>query len=199
MAAVSAAPAAPTEITVNRRAGNGSLFGVIAGVASGAMFLAALCGAYVAVRTGVGADFVPSTMKFNNYAAFIIALGGLIASLSVEWALVSLKVRQRRWVSAGYGLGAILCAAAMNLIWFIGSNLGMGVNENPYATLVYAVLAAALALFAAGLVACVVALFLTLGGHASADNPLPARAANWVVHLATLGWIAAYALIFLYK
>ena len=188
-----------TDVSISRRSGNAMLLGVVGAVAGGAMFIAALCGAYVSVRTGFGKGFVPTTMKFNNYAGVMTLVSGLIASFAAEWALVSLKVGKRRWVSGGYGLAALMSVAAMNLIWLIGSRLGMAVNESVYATLVYALLAAALALFAVGVVACIVSLMLSLGGHASTQNPRPARAANWLVHLATLGWLAVFALIFLYK
>ena len=167
--------------------------------AGGAMFIAGLCGAYVAVRTGVGKGFVPTTMKFNNYAAVMILVTAAIASFAVEWALVALKVGQRRWVSGGYGLAALMGVAAMNLVWLIGARLGIAVNENVYATLVYALLAAAMLFLAVSVVACLTSLALSLGGHSSSQNTRPARAANCLVHLATLGWLAVFALIFLYK
>lgn len=192
--------AVTTEITVHRRPGNAAVLGARIAVAGAALFLAALCGSYIAVRTGVGAEFVPTAMKFNNYAAVMTLISALLASFVVEWAHVSLTLGQRRWASAGYGLSALLGLAAMNLVWFIGARLGLAVNDvNGYALLVYAVLAAAMALFGAAVVASLLNLVRHLGGHASVTEPLLARAGNMFVHLASVGWVAVFALIFLYK
>ena len=188
-----------TTVTINRRSGNAALLGSLGAVAGGFMLISTLGGAYVAVRHGVGKEFVPTTMSFNNYAGFMVLFSVVLASFATEWAQVSLKVGQRRWVSGGYGLAAILTVAAMNLVWFIGSRLAMAVSDNPYATMVYALLAGAMALLAVSLASSVVSLVLSLSGHASSSNPRPVRAAAWLVHLASFGWLAVYALIFLYK
>lgn len=191
---------ATTEVSVHHRPGNSAVLGARAALAIGALFVAALCGAYVAVRHGVGKEFVPTAMSFNNYAAAMIAFSAVLASFVVEWAYVSLKVGQQRWVSGGYGLAALLQVAAMNLVWLIGAKLGLAVNDiNGYALLVYALLAAAMLLFAMGVVASLTNLIRCMGGHASAAEPLLARAGNSFVHLASAGWLAVFALIFLYK
>ena len=191
---------AATEVSVHHRPGNSAVLGARTALAIGALFVAALCGAYVAVRHGVGKEFVPTAMSFNNYAAVMIGFSAVLASFVVEWAYVSLKVGQRRWVSGGYGLAALLGVAAMNLVWLIGAKLGLAVNDiNGYALLVYALLAAAMLLFAMGVVASLTNMVRCLGGHASAAEPLLARAGNSFVHLASAGWLAVFALIFLYK
>lgn len=188
------------EVTVHHRPGNSAVLGTRAAVAACALFVAALCGAYVAVRHGVGKEFVPTAMRFNNYAAVMTAASALLSSFVVEWAFVSLKVAQRRWVSGGYGLAALLGVAAMNLVWLIGAKLGLAVNDvNGYALLVYALLAAAMVLFAMSVISSVMNLIRCMGGHASATEPLLARAGNSFVHLASGGWLAVFALIFLYK
>jgi heme/copper-type cytochrome/quinol oxidase subunit 3 len=109
------------------------------------------------------------------------------------------RFTHRRWMFMGFGLAAFLSLAAMNLVWLLGSSLGFGVNEHPYAVFVYALLAAALVVLAISAGTALLAAARSLSGQVSAEQPHLGRAAAWVVHTGTLVWLVVFAVIYLYK
>lgn len=200
-AGISAGSAAGNAADSSQDARNGSatLVGVVCAVAAGAMFMAAVAGSYVSVRNSVGADFVPSAMKFNNYGAVTGFFSALFAAVAMEYAVVATRAGQKTWASAAHGLALLTMAAAANLAWSLGRSLGFGVNESSYATLVVAVIAAAVFLMLVAMVAIVVSESRLLVGHANERHWLPVRSAAWLVHLGLAGWTCAWATIYLYK
>lgn len=192
-------PAAPVTPAVRGRAGHPALVGTLALVAAGAMLLAGLGGAYLSVRNANRADFVPEDMAFNNYTAFMILVTAGLASMGAEWAMASVKNAQRRYATMGWALAVAMGVAALNGVWFLGRGLQLAVADSPYATIVYALFTAAGLLIGLAILAAVVGGVRTLGGQISPERPYIGRAAAWVVHLATLGWLVTYALVYLYK
>jgi heme/copper-type cytochrome/quinol oxidase subunit 3 len=191
-------PSAPA--TMRRQTGNAGQLGALLGVASGVMFFATLAGAYVSVRNWVGIpEFIPTGLKFDNYAGFMTMVCGLSASLAAEWALAASRLNQRRWGTAGYGLSAFFLLAGMNAVWFIGQSSKLSVAETPYAVLFYGVWSAVMAFLLIGVLASLASLFRVLAGHSVGDNVLIGRAGNWLIHLAAAGATTAFFLIYTYK
>jgi hypothetical protein len=190
-------------VSARPKSGNNAQVGTLLAGAAAIMFVATLAGAYVSVRNwiGVGGDdgFIPQALKFDNYAGFMTMTSALAASLSAEWALMSSRLNQRRWATAGYGLTAFFLLAAMNVVWFIGQRSGLVASETPYAILFYALLAAMLLLLAIGVVSAIVTLIRILGGHVGGAEILHGRAANWLIHLATAGATVGFFLIYTYR
>jgi hypothetical protein len=197
-----AAASQPT-VTARPKSGNSSQMGALLGGAAAIMFVATLAGAYFSVRNwiGVGGDdgFIPKGLKFDNYAGFMTMTSALAASLAAEWALMSARLNQRRWATAGFGLSAFFLLAAMNIVWFIGQRSGLVASETPYAILFYALLASILLLLAGGVVAAIVTLIRVLGGHIGGAELLHGRAGTWLIHLATLAATVGFFLIYTYR
>jgi hypothetical protein len=196
--------AAPQPVATARpQSGNNAQMGALLAGAAGIMFVATLAGAYVSVRNwiGVGGEdgFIPTTLKFDNYAGFMTMTSMLSASLAAEWALMSARLNQRRWASAGYGLASIFILASMNIVWFIGQRSGLVASETPYAILFYSLLAAIMLLLAVAVVTAVVTLIRVLGGHVGGSEILHGRAGNWLIHLATLAATVGFFLIYTYR
>lgn len=191
--------AAGTAVPARGRAGHPALVGTLALVGSGAMLVAGLAAAYLSVRNANRADFVPDEMKFNNYGGLVTLATVGIASMGAEWAMTAVRNGQRRYGTMGWGLAAVMGLAGMNGIWFIGRQLALGVADSPYATIVYGLFAVAGLAVALGVGASLLALARTEGGHISAERPYLGRASAWVVHLGTLAWLTAFALVYLYK
>lgn len=181
------------------RAGHPALVGTLALVGSGAMLIAGLAAAYLSVRNANQSDFVPEDMKFNNYASLLTFFTLAIGSMGAEWALTAMRNGQRRYATMGWGLAAFMAVAGLNGIWFLGRQLGLGVADTPYAAIVYALFVAAGLVAALGVGTSLLALARTEGGQISAERPYLGRASAWVVHLGTLAWLTAYALVYLYK
>ena len=154
---------------------------------------------YAIRRANPGEKFFAKEMKFNNYAAFILLFTFVLASLAIGWAVTSLRVNNRRWSAGGFGFTVVLNLAAMNILWFIGSEWEAAVNANPwwlhaYTLLFFAGLVTLAATIAAGL-----GLARVVTGQANAEQPHQAMAASWIQHAALVVWIVVYTLIFLYK
>ena len=181
------------------RAGNSVYAATIAVGASVLMGVGGLGAAYLATRYPSSADFVDPKMKFNNYAGVVTVGSLLLASFAAGWAATSSRIGQRRWASTGFGLSALIGLAALNLVWFVGQNLGFGVNSSAYSVLVYALLITGGLTIAGGVFSSIAGFASSFGGHASASSPSVARAAAWGQHIATMSWIFVFALIFLKK
>jgi hypothetical protein len=193
-------PSAPATTGMRRQTGNAGQLGALLAVAAGVMFVATLAGAYVSVRNWIGIpEFIPSGLKFDNYAGFMTMVCALAASLAAEWALASSRLNQRRWGTAGYGLAAFFLLAGMNVVWFIGQRSELAVSETAYAVLFYAVWAAVMGLLIVGFAAAMASLFRVLAGHSVGDNVLIGRAGNWFIHLAAAAATTAFFLIYTYK
>ena len=179
--------------------GNPALVGVLAMVGAAAMLLTAVGGAYMSVRHGSGADFVPKEMKFEYYAGGVLAATAVLGSIAVQFALSGIRQGQSRWAWQGWALGVLFGVSSMALVWSIGYRLPFGVSDSPYAVLVYALLSAAMLLLGVAVVAVTLALMRTLGGQITAAEPNLGRAAAWAWHIAAVGSVLTYAIIFLKK
>lgn len=196
--------ATPAPASTSGRATTPTLVACLAGFAAMVMAAAGLGGAYSYTRYAVrranpGEPFFAKSMKFNNYAAFVVLFTLVLASVAIGWAVTSLKVGNRRWASGGFGLTLLLNIAAMNIMWFIGSEWEAAANAHPwwlhtYALLTLAGLASLIALIAAGL-----GLARIITAQANAEQPHVAMAASWLQHGALATWVVVYALIYLYK
>ncbi len=191
-----------TPVGLRRQSGNSAYLGALLVAAAGFVFMAALCGAYISVRNFVGigdGGFIPKEMKFDNYAGFMTMVSGLGASASAEWALISAKVKQRRWALGGYGFAILLGLGAANSAWFIGSRSALVAADTAYAISFYAVIATTIGFVLLGVLASLLGLVRTMGGHIFGDNVLLGRATNVFVHLGTAASLVMFFLLFTYK
>lgn len=188
-----------TNAPATRRSGTPALTGTLAAVGAGAMAMTAVCAAYLSVRNATSSGFVPDAMPFNNYVAVNITLTLGLAAAAAGWAATASRTGNRRWGAAGFLLAGFLDLAGLNLIWFLGKGTGLAVADSPYAVLVYGLLGVVGIAVVAATASVVTGAARTLGGHVSEEHPQLARSAAWGQHLATAAWVAAFALIYLYK
>jgi heme/copper-type cytochrome/quinol oxidase subunit 3 len=191
-----------TAVTARSRSGNGAQLGVLLAVAAAVMFVSTLIGAYFSVRNWIGVGsggFIPDGLKFDNYAGFMTMTSALFAAFAAEWALVSARLRNRRWATAGYGLCVLFFVGAINAVWHIGQRSKLAAADTSYAILFYAVLAAMALCLVAGVIAAIVNMIRVLAGHVWGDDLLLGRAGNWVIHFAALTATVGFFLIYTYK
>jgi heme/copper-type cytochrome/quinol oxidase subunit 3 len=196
--------ASPAPAGTTGRATTPTLVASLAGAVAMVMMAAAVGGAYAQTRYSIrranpGEQFFPVAMKFNNYAAFIVFFTLIMGSLAIGWGVTSLRVGNRRWAGAGFGIAVFTNVAALNIMWFIGNGWEAAANALPwwlhtYALLTVAMIAGALALIAAGL-----GLARVVTAQATPEQPHAALAAAWIQHAALAVWTIVYLLIFLYK
>jgi heme/copper-type cytochrome/quinol oxidase subunit 3 len=194
MATPALSSGASAETGTPARSGTPALVGTVCALAAGAMFTTAVTSSYLSVRNATGAsEFVPVAMPFNNYAAVMIAITLSLASIAVGWAVTSMRLGNRRYASTGFGFSAFMGIAALNLIWFLGTDAKLPVDTGAYTVLFYAMLATAVIMVVGGLVSSLTGLARVLGGQATAKQPQYALASAWGQHLALISWFGIYA------
>ena len=194
MATPALSSGASAETATPARSGTPALVGTVCALAAGAMFTTAIASAYLSVRNATGAaDFVPVAMPFNNYAAVMIAVTLSLASIAAGWAVTSMRLGNRRYASTGFGFSVFMGIAALNLIWFLGTDAKVSVDGSSYAVVYYAMLATAVIMVVAGLVSSLTGLARVLGGQATPRQPHHALASAWGQHLALTSWFVIYA------
>jgi heme/copper-type cytochrome/quinol oxidase subunit 3 len=104
-----------------------------------------------------------------------------------------MRLGNRRYASTGFGFAAFMGVAALNLIWFLGTDAKLPVDTGAYTVLFYALLATAVLVVVVGLVASLAGLARVLGGQATARQPQYALASAWGQHLALAAWLGIYA------
>lgn len=186
------------------RATTPTLVASMSGFVAFVMGSAGLGGAYSYTRYAIrranpGEPFFPAAMKFNNYAAFILFFTFILASLTIGWAVMSLRVGNRRWSAGGFGFTVVMNLAAMNIMWFIGAEWEAPVNGQPWWLHVYALLVFAGLTTLVATIAALLGLARVITGQADAKQPHLAMAASWMQHGALVVWLVVYALIYLYK
>ncbi len=194
-------PTGPT-VTARTQSGNSAQLGALLAITAGVMFVSTLIGAYFSVRNFVGVGdggFIPDALKFDNYAGFMTMVSGISAAFAAEWALVSARLRNVRWATAGYGVATLFLFGAINSVWHIGQRSKLAAGETAYALLFYALLAAMLLALVVGVVAALVNLVRVLAGHISGDDLLLGKAGNWFIRFAALAATTGFFLIYTYK
>ncbi len=200
-AALSSGPARTTTADPAGRTGVPGLAGAIALGVAGSMFMTAVGAAYFGIRNKEEA-FVPDKMDFwggPTYGAVMAMFTWIIGSLACEWAMQAVGQTVRRWSLMAWGLAAFMAVAALNLQWTLVDELGFGVADTTYSTLVYALFIASGVMTLAALVAALVGFARTTGGHITGENPHVGRACAVIYHLGLLSWLGTFGLIYLYK
>ena len=174
-----------------------TLITMLLGSAVTAMF-GALIAAFLAVDDAIK-DFPPGDTHPDNYTAVTITITALMASVCAEWAVWAVRNRERGHSLAAHGLHLGLAIAVVNALWYVGSRLPFGVNDGPYGTIVYAMLALAGVVFAVATGFMLFSLFRTAGAQADERRLAMPRAAASFWHFATLGWFGVFFTLYLFN
>jgi cytochrome c oxidase subunit 3 len=168
---------------------------LIAGAAE-LMVIGGLVAAYLNVR-GLADRWPPKGVSLDNYlgTTLLITLG--LTVITVEWAVYALRRGNRRQALSATALTAGLGLAFVNLLWYVGTQLGFGPADNSYAVLVYAQLIAVGVIAVIGLGFLLVALARSLGGQVSPGDPAVLRAAAWHWHVVSAAWLLVFTALYL--
>lgn len=156
-----------------------------------AMVFAGLIAAYMELR-GVAATWPPEKVALDNYLGTTLFLTALLSSFTVEWAPYAIKrgnQRQTLWalaISLGLGL------AFLNLLWYVGSQLGFGIADSGYAVIVYAGIIAMGIQVVLGLGYLLIALVRTAGHQVVPGDHQLVRAAAWYWQWVNVSWLVLF-------
>jgi cytochrome c oxidase subunit 3 len=166
--------------------------------ASGAMVFAALLAGYLQLQAE-STSWPPGKAHLDNYLGVMLFLTSVLSAVTAEWAPYSIKRGNQRQTLWGLALTLGFGLAFLNLLWYLSTQLGVGVADSAYATLVYAAILATAAQVVIGLVYVLVALVRT-GGHqvVPGDHQL-VRAAAWYWQWVNLSWLIAFTALFIFQ
>ena len=158
---------------------------------AGAMVFGGLLAAYLQLR-GVADTWPPKDVHLDNYLGVMLFLTAVLSAVTVEWAPYALKRGNQRQALWALALTLGLGLAFANLLWYSASQLGFGIAEHAYATLIYAAIIATAVQVVVGLGYVIVALVRT-GGHqvVPGDHQL-VRAAGWYWQWVTVSWLVVF-------
>jgi cytochrome c oxidase subunit 3 len=162
---------------------------------AGAMVFGGLLAAYLQLR-GVAASWPPGKESLDNYLGVTLFLTALLSAFTVEWAPSSIKRGNQRQTLWGLALSLGLGLAFLNLLWYLGTQLGFGVADSGYATVVYASLVATGVQVAVGLGYLVVALVRTAGHQAIPGDHRLVRAAAWYWQWVNVCWLVVFTALY---
>lgn len=166
--------------------------------ASTAMVFLALFAAYMNMRA-LYAEWPLDHAALDNYLGVMLAGTGLLSVLFSEWGVYSIRRGNRRQALTGVAFTVVLGLAFLNLLWYLVRELGFGVADSPYATLVYAFLAAAAVNAAIGVAFLGIAWARTLGRQVPANDPELVRAAAWYWNYVTVTWIVVFTALYMFQ
>ncbi|MEY2565741.1 MAG: cytochrome c oxidase subunit [Actinomycetota bacterium] len=162
---------------------------------AGAMVFAGLLAAYLELR-GVAATWPPGKSALDNYLGVTLLLTAVLSAFTVEWAPYSIKRGNRRQTLWGLTLTLGLGLAFLNLLWYLGTQLGFGIADSGYATIVYAAILATGAQVAVGLSYVIVALVRTAGHQVVPGDHQLVRAAAWYWQWVNVCWLVTFTGLF---
>ena len=163
-----------------------------------AMVFAGLLAAYMHLR-GSASEWPPDGVELDNYLGVTLLLTALMSSVTVEWAPYAIKRGNRRQTLWGLTLTLGLGLAFLNLLWYLGTQLGFGVADHAFGSVVYAAVIAMGVHVAVGLGFIVIA-FARAAGHqvVTGDHQL-VRAAAWYWQWVNVSWLVIFTGLYVFQ
>lgn len=166
---------------------------------AGSMLVGAMLAIWVLLRERVvdvgerfPVDYVITEVATN---VMLMTIWGLC--LFAQWAVYSGSRGDRAHTGLALGVVAVLGIAFINAQAFVYSQMGVGIGDNYYGALFYAVTGTMLAIVVAGLVYTTVAAFRALGGRLQETEILSAHALYW--YFAATAYTAVWLVVYVTK
>ena len=173
--------------------------GTALGAVAGSMLVGAMLAIWVLLRERVvdagerfPVDYIITEVASN---VMLMTIWGLC--LFAQWAVYSGSRGDRAHTGLALGVVAILGIAFINAQAFVYSQMGVGIGDNYYGALFYAVTGTMLAIVVAGLVYTTVAAFRALGGRLQETEILSAHALYW--YFAATAYSAVWFVVYVTK
>ena len=164
---------------------------------AGAMVFAGLVAAYVQLR-GAAVEWPPEDVHLDNYLGVTLLLTALLSAVTVEWAPYALKRGNQRQTLWALGLSLGLGFAFLNMVWYLATQLGFGIADHGYATVVYAAIFATGVQVVLGLGYLLVALVRTAGHQAVPGDHQLVRAAGWYWQWVNVSWLVVFMALYVF-
>lgn len=162
---------------------------------AGAMVFAGIVAAYLQLR-GVAAEWPPKDVELDNYIGVTLFLTALLSTVTVEWAPYALKRGNQRQTLWALALSLGLGFAFLNMLWYLATQLGFGVGDHAYGTVVYAAILATGVQVVIGLGYLLVALVRTAGHQVVPGDHQLVRAAGWYWQWVNVCWLVVFMALY---
>jgi heme/copper-type cytochrome/quinol oxidase subunit 3 len=170
----------------------------VAGVA-GSMLVGTMLAIWVLLRERVveagerfPVDYIITEVATN---VMLMTIWGLC--LFAQWAVYAGTRGDRAHTGLALGVVAVLGIAFVNAQAFVYSQMGVGISDDHYGALFYAVTGTMMAIVIAGLVYTTVAAFRALGGRLQETEILSAHALYW--YFAATAYTAVWFVVYVTK
>ncbi|MGA1051042.1 MAG: cytochrome c oxidase subunit 3 [Ilumatobacteraceae bacterium] len=170
----------------------------LAGVA-GSMLVGAMLAVWVLLRervVGAGERF-PVDYVITEVATNVMLMTIWALCLFAQWAVYSGRRGDRAHTGLALGVVGVLAIAFVNAQAFVYSQMGVGIADDYYGALFYAVTGTMTAIVIAGLVFTSVAAFRALGGRLQETEVLSAHALYW--YFAATAYSAVWFVVYVTK
>ncbi|MGA1439235.1 MAG: cytochrome c oxidase subunit 3 [Ilumatobacteraceae bacterium] len=170
----------------------------LAGVA-GSMLVGAMLAVWVLLRervVGAGERF-PVDYVITEVATNVMLMTIWALCLFAQWAVYSGRRGDRAHTGLALGVVGVLAIAFVNAQAFVYSQMGVGIADDYYGALFYAVTGTMTAIVSAGLVFTSVAAFRALGGRLQETEVLSAHALYW--YFAATAYSAVWFVVYVTK
>ena len=137
-------------------------------------------------------DYIITEVASN---VMLMTIWGLC--LFAQWAVYSGSRGDRAHTALALGVTGVLAIAFINAQAFVYSQMEVGIKDNYYGALFYAVTGTMLAIVIAGLVYTAVAAFRVLGGRLQETDVLSAHALYW--YFAAIAYSAVWFVVYVTK
>lgn len=163
-----------------------------------AMVFAGLLAAYMQLR-GTASQWPPEGAELDNYLGVTLLLTAVMSSVTVEWAPYAIKRGNRRQTLWGLTLTVGLGLAFLNLLWYLGSQLGFGAADHAFGTVVYAAVIAMGVHAAVGVGFVVIALVRAAGHQVVTGDHQLVRAAAWYWQWVNVSWLVVFTGLYVFQ
>lgn len=170
----------------------------LAGVA-GSMLVGAMLAVWVLLRERVvgAGDRFPVDYVITEVATNVMLMTIWALCLFAQWAVYSGRRGDRAHTGLALGVVGVLAIAFVNAQAFVYSQMGVGIADDYYGALFYAVTGTMTAIVIAGLVFTSVAAFRALGGRLQETEVLSAHALYW--YFAATAYSAVWFVVYVTK
>lgn len=166
---------------------------------AGTMLIGGMLAIWVLLRERVvdAGERFPVDYIITEVASNVMLMTIWALCLFAQWAVYSGSRGDRAHTGLALGVVGVLGIAFVNAQAFVYSQMEVGIDENYYGALFYAVTGTMTALVVAGLVYTAVAAFRALGGRLQETDVLTAHALYW--YFAAIAYSAVWFVVYVTK
>ncbi len=139
-------------------------------------------------------DWLPADVKIPEVPTNVMLITFGVACVMAQWAVYAAKRQDRSHTVLALAVTALMGVAALNGQIFTFTQMDIGVSDNAYGAMFYALTGTFTALVIAGLVMTAASLVRYLGGRTSERDLIAAHALTWYFLAAayTALWFVVY-------